>query len=127
MTEPRRIQLRRTRGWRMPPNTVKADRSTRLGNPWRVGEPFVPNAAEAVHMFQVRLPGGFLYQARPPYPESHMGQIVARLPELRGKNLACWCRLCERHADGKPFGEHCPDCEPCHVDPLGEIANRSIR
>lgn len=27
---PIRIQLRRTKGWRMPPNTVKVDRSTKL-------------------------------------------------------------------------------------------------
>lgn len=31
---PERIQLRRTKGWRMPPNTVKVDRSTRWGNPF---------------------------------------------------------------------------------------------
>ena len=33
---PQRIQLKRTKGWKMPPNTVKVDRSTRWGNPWRV-------------------------------------------------------------------------------------------
>lgn len=43
---------------------------------------------------------------------------------LRGKNLACFCRLCERHQAGKPFAETCPDCDPCHADPLGEAANR---
>jgi hypothetical protein len=30
---PERIQLQRKRGWRMPPNTLKVDRSTRWGNP----------------------------------------------------------------------------------------------
>jgi hypothetical protein len=35
-------------------------------------------------------------------------KIIARLPELRGKNLACWC---------KPG-------EPCHADVLLELANR---
>lgn len=45
---------------------------------------------------------------------------------LRGRNLACYCALCPRHeaAGGKPLNEPCPDCAPCHVDPLGEIANR---
>lgn len=42
---------------------------------------------------------------------------------LKGKNLACWCRLCDKHKDGKPFGEVCTDCKPCHVDVLGEISN----
>src|SRR5215208_999153 len=31
---PARIQLKRTKGWRMPPNTVKVDRTTRFGNPF---------------------------------------------------------------------------------------------
>ena len=38
-TAPRRIQLRRTAGWRMPLNTVKVDRSTKWGNPFVVGKP----------------------------------------------------------------------------------------
>ncbi|MBF9653902.1 DUF4326 domain-containing protein, partial [Streptococcus pseudopneumoniae] len=38
MSGPVRIQLRRTKGWRMPANTVKVDRTTIYGNPFRVGE-----------------------------------------------------------------------------------------
>ena len=34
---PDRIQLRRTKGWRMPPNTVKGDRMTKWGNPFVIG------------------------------------------------------------------------------------------
>jgi hypothetical protein len=34
--KPYRIQLKRTKGWRMPANTVKVDRSTRWGNPFKV-------------------------------------------------------------------------------------------
>jgi hypothetical protein len=30
--QPQRIQLKRTKGWRMPANTVKVDRTTRWGN-----------------------------------------------------------------------------------------------
>lgn len=42
---------------------------------------------------------------------------------LKGKNLACYCRLCARHAiKGKRFSEPCADCAPCHADILGEIA-----
>jgi hypothetical protein len=51
---------------------------------------------------------------------------VAR-QDLRGKNLACYCRLCARHAErGKPLDEECPDCAPCHVDVLGRIAARPL-
>jgi hypothetical protein len=52
-------------------------------------------------------------------------QAVEALEELRGKNLACWCRLCQRHEKtGLPLGETCGDCEPCHAAVLLEIANR---
>lgn len=34
-------------------------------------------------------------------------EIIARLPELRGRNLACWCPL----------------DSPCHADVLLELAN----
>ena len=30
---PIRVQLKRTKGWKMPENTVKVDRSTDFGNP----------------------------------------------------------------------------------------------
>ena len=36
---PNRIQLKRTKGWKMPPNTVKVDRTTKWGNPFQVGKP----------------------------------------------------------------------------------------
>lgn len=105
MTKPIRIRLSRAKGWRMPENTVKVDRSTRWGNPWRVGENGVETAAEAVRLFRVRMPGGIL--SAQAHPESRMGRIIHGLPELRGLNLACWCKL----------------DEPCHADVLLELAN----
>ena len=39
MSTPIRIQLSRRKGWRMPPNTVKVDRTTKWGNFYRIGEP----------------------------------------------------------------------------------------
>ena len=38
MTKPIRVQLRRTKGWKMPENTVKADRTTKWGNPFIPGK-----------------------------------------------------------------------------------------
>lgn len=52
--------------------------------------------------------------------------ILDGLEALRGRDLACWCRLCDRHADGLPLGETCPDCAPCHADVLLEIANGEV-
>lgn len=44
-----RIQLKRTKGWRMPPDTVKVDRSTIYGNPFTMEK---RERAEAVALFR---------------------------------------------------------------------------
>ena len=46
---PIRIQRRRTRGWKMPPNTVYVGRPTRWGNPFHV-RPHM-TAAKAVQAY----------------------------------------------------------------------------
>lgn len=88
----------------MPENTVKVCRPGKWGNPFVVGmlHPYVlPDeaasgdfkpltAAEAVEHFKAL-----------PWTDEE-------LAELRGKNLACWC---------KPG-------DPCHADVLLELANR---
>lgn len=106
---PERVQLSRKKGWRMPANTVKVDRSTKWGNPLMIGgarclshgptfvQQNIKDAETAVVFFREMLS----YPVRP-YP-SHT-EIVEG---LRGKNLACWC------SPG----------EPCHADVLLEIAN----
>lgn len=98
MAMPERIQLKRSKGWRMPPNTVKVDRTTRWGNPYRVGMPGVPDRATAVALFRAALVEGSL-------PPTFDLTVIAH--ELRGKNLACWCRI----------------AEPCHADVLLTLAN----
>jgi hypothetical protein len=76
---PERIQLRRTKGWRMPSNAVKVDRSTKWGNPWTFHNsgdvhPAIRFACETAPLWNVE--------------------------ELRGKDLACWCAIgAECHAD----------------------------
>jgi hypothetical protein len=95
--KPRRIQRKRTRGWRMPPNTVYVGRPTKWGNPYRPGEGL--SAAEAMQGYRDLL---YINDANP----DRVGLTDAQR-ELRGKNLACWC----------PIGQ------PCHADVLLEIAN----
>ena len=129
---PRRIQRKRTAGWRMPPNTVCVTRPGRWGNPYIVSE-FGLTAEQAVFLFRRALEG-YWNPATIDFLDEVERRVVYRVwcespraddarAELRGKNLACWCRLCDEHADGKPFDVACPDCAPCHVDVLGEIAN----
>jgi hypothetical protein len=94
MARPVRMQLSRRKGWRMPPDTVKVDRSTRFGNPFHLGKD--GDRAEIVRLFREHL-------ARPEQA-AHVADIKAT---LRGRNLACWCPL-----DG-----------PCHADVLLDVAN----
>lgn len=79
--------------------------------------------------FQVVLEGGG--KKIPIGPKAEAGaapSLVDIRKQLGGKNLSCWCALCPKHdaLGGKPLNEHCPDCSPCHIDPLGEIANTPL-
>jgi hypothetical protein len=107
-TKPVRIQLKRTKGWRMPENTVKVDRSTQWGNPYIAGETvpvvdddgfgevvdnyLIKDVADAIGLYREHMDfKGWTYD----------------LESLRGKNLACWCAI----------------DQPCHADVLLELAN----
>lgn len=105
---PIRVHLSRAKGWRMPDNTKKVDRSTRYGNPFLASDIRVSGPKEsqglpigvagAVQAFRNYLTN--LLRVEP----QKTRQV---LDELRGKNLACWCKL----------------GEPCHADVLLELAN----
>ena len=101
MTEPKRIQRRRTKGWKMPDGAVYVGRPTMWGNRWQVGTwsntlgREVATVDEAVDLYR-----------RLVWVEPHMIGWVRE--NLRGRDLACWCPL-----------DH-----PCHADVLLEIANR---
>jgi len=88
----KRVRLSRAAGWRMPANTVKVDRSTRWGNPFRPGEGGIETIEEAVGAYRKWLRGN---------PELKRAARTG----LAGRNLACWCAL-----DG-----------PCHADVLLEL------
>lgn len=101
---PRRVQLRRVKGWVMPPNTVKVDRTTKWGNPFVVGKPggaYTAKVTDRRHAWR-------LYQSVAPL---NAELVSAARAELRGKNLACWC----------PFDD--PYEDTCHAAILLEIAN----
>lgn len=129
---PKRIQLSRAKGWRMPPNTMNVARGPgrKWGNPYAVKN---GRAADAVRLFRdlfEKPPSLYRHtvlsiaSGRPGSGEGYVLDMRMSLPTLRGKNLACWCRLCDAHADGKPLGVECPDCAPCHADVLLELANK---
>lgn len=104
--KPRRIQRKRTPGWRMPENTVYVGRGKGavFHNPFVVGKAIpcqfgmgdrvVSDPGDAVNLFRDVLASNRSYQCEVRF-------------FLRGKNLACWCPL----------------DQPCHADVLLEIAN----
>lgn len=116
---PKRIQRKRTKGWRMPKGAVYVGRPTLWGNRYKIGTwsntlgREVQTIEEAVELYRK-----VVWDA----PDGQYMAAYAR-EQLRGHDLACWCGLCPAHTDGKPLGVDCPDCDPCHVDPLLEIAN----
>lgn len=93
---PERIQLSRKKGWRMPANTVRVSSPGKWGNPFRVGDFGIPDQAAAVERYREWLDGRVTGPERP-----------TSFEDLRGKNLACWCR----------------PGDPCHADVLLELAN----
>lgn len=115
--QPTRIQRSRAKGWRMPPGTVYVGRPGPCGNPFQH-----PDKTIAVRMFRAWLTGGLrtatLFDERLRCIEGkraliHRRDMIRRevLPHLRGRSLACWCRL----------------DQPCHADVLLELANAPMR
>lgn len=102
---PQRVQRRRTPGWRMPAGTVYVGRPGRFGNPFPA-DYFGPE--QAVALYREWLAGA-----------EHLGyadaaqrrrRIIEGLPELTGRDLACWCPL----------------DQPCHADVLFDLANAGV-
>lgn len=98
---PQRIQLKRSRGWKMPPNAVKVDRTTRWGNPFTIAE--FGSVAEAVSRH------GRWMRGEIPAPRGEEPPSPADIrASLAGRDLACWCAL----------------GGPCHAELLLKIANK---
>jgi len=100
MSEPKRIQRKRTKGWRMPENTVYVGRGSKWGNPFPLHSSSKIGRINCVYRFETALNKGEL--------KITIGDIKK---ELKGKNLACWCRL----------------DQVCHGDVLLELANKEIK
>lgn len=82
---PERLQRKRVRGWRAPPNAIYVGRPSKWCNPWRPGE----YGSRQGLMVAFRM-----------YAEGMLKHNPNWLDELRGKDLLCWCALDELcHAD----------------------------
>lgn len=98
---PKRIQRKRTKGWKMPPGAVYVGRPTKWGNPVKVVKSkilsghYVISPQDAVERYRFWITKT---EGRP---------LLHQLKELRGKDLVCWCAL----------------DAPCHADVLLRLAN----
>lgn len=120
---PKRIQRKRTKGWRMPENTIYVGRPTIYRNPFKVGCKFwtnsdflvrIENIEQSMYWYtkwikqeitrpvvwDVRNDDGDYAPIRKPSPKE--------LDKLRCHNLACWCK----------------EGELCHADVLIELLNK---
>lgn len=97
------VQRKRTKGYKMPPNTVSVTRPGKWGNPFKVGmvirDPQNDNYITTLETVEDVL-NWYRKWLR------YTGRMED-VKELRGKNLACFCPL----------------DQPCHRDILLEIAN----
>lgn len=116
MDSPKRIQLSRKKGWRMPENTVSVARPTKWGNPFTPFGCMEAGFVGTVEQIRNRCAEAFKVWLATPYwrnnwdgPESEIARakMLEEIGELKGKNLACWC----------------PEGAKCHADVLLEIAN----
>lgn len=123
VSEPRRIQLSRRKGWRMPTDTVRVSRPGPWGNPFMAWKGDVYANPQAVHFvirgsitacaaeaFKMWLDGHLIQAEALEFYRTRRSAILGSLPAIRGKNLACWCRL----------------DTACHADVLLDLANRPV-
>jgi len=109
---PERIQLSRKKGWRMPANTVKVDRSTPWGNPFVVG--VHGDRTRCIELFRALCGGNLCISVDPDCvikQQTFMRRFeLYGVKHLRGKNLACWCHV----------------GSPCHADILIQLLNTRV-
>lgn len=129
MTAPKRIQRKRTKGWRMPEGAVYVGRPSKWGNPFTVMNGhrqgwLVWDDRDRHGWVDYETSGGFIaaFSTRPEAVgasiATYRGWLTAtrrregerdpleRIAELAGRDLACWCPL----------------DQPCHADVLLELA-----
>lgn len=112
---PKRIQRKRTKGWKMPPNTVYVGRPSKWGNPYKAGEKvelgdFIYYGIKELEQYENITPEHNLHAMQLFYFFTQVLKKYGKLDlsELKGKNLACWCPL----------------DKPCHADILLKLANK---
>ena len=106
----KRIQRKRSKGWRMPANSVCVSRPSKWGNPWRVStKPLTWDSAftERTRMTVSSREEAIVLYRR--WIDDPQNPLRSQIRELRGKDLCCWCSL----------------DAPCHADALLDLAAKA--
>lgn len=117
---PKRIQRKRTKGWKAPEGAVAVTRGTKWGNPFKVGGWFkMGNGLSRFSWLRCLVDdpeerkGFTLIENAKMAVDWHAHYLIiyppkeSDLAEIRGHDLMCFCAL----------------DQPCHADILLEIAN----
>ncbi len=109
---PIRIQRKREAGWRLPENTVCVDRTSRWGNPFRVGDTVCLKTARK-----------WAWKMRTPDFVCETAEVaVRRFSACLGLD-DCMIAEVKKHLRGKDLACFCDEGDVCHADILLEIAN----
>lgn len=103
---PKRVQRKRTKGWKMPENCVYVGRPSKWGNPLSVNDAVGRTLDKVLEFYRAYM----LKNSARYNPNCDPQYRGLNIEELRGKDLACWCSL----------------DKPCHADILLELANRPV-
>jgi hypothetical protein len=97
----KRIQRKRTKGWRLPDNAVCITRGTKWGNPFKISDKVTRDVSISIFEKCILNPtialdlfGFKIYE--------HFKWISEHIHELKDKDLACFCK----------------EGDPCHGDVL---------
>lgn len=141
MSAPQRIQRKRTKGWRMPDNTVYVGRGSKWGNPFKVGDT------------QIRMPAldgsEWEYEGRSGKTSGEQHIFFHSIPDGETEMPTTWHQVKDATAEqcvelyrewialaglgtlqaelaGKNLACWCPLHQACHADLLLEIANQEL-
>ena len=118
VNQPIRVQRKRTKGFKLPENTICVTRGTNFGNPFKIGELYKIDFANAVISTRSALhfmnDGELIFVKDAAHAVQLFERFIAlhpfsgdNLKYLHGKNLACFCPL----------------DKPCHADFLLGLAD----
>ena len=120
---PERVQRKRTKGWKMPENTIYVGRPSIFGNPYKPTDDLSYELCVLLYRTMVKgIWDGPLFPRLISDAQVHRYYVAQEKwskkfgehpltyiqRNLRGKNLTCWCK----------------EGEPCHADVLLELANQ---